>query len=263
MKQHGRTASLVIGLALVSVALGTAAAWAVPPRAGTITFSDTFDDEFLTDACGVDVTTTLNGGNPSVPCLSRPTGRGPGHRLGPRRTPGECWRQPGAVQGRGDRTRPGDPRRYGHLDGRGPAPVRLHRGVEGRPDDRGGHPGAAAHRRHDSRVPAAHVSSQAHVIKAQKMISGTKLPGSHLRRPGGAVCVPRPGPSSIVVRPTVLRWPCSRRCSRTIGAAPVGRSHEPPTSSAFPSAPIGRSRPENARRTGRRLERIEQRLDER
>lgn len=61
MKQQGRTASFVIGLALLSVALGTVAAWAVPPERETITFSDTFDDGFLSEACGVDVTTTLNG----------------------------------------------------------------------------------------------------------------------------------------------------------------------------------------------------------
>ena len=61
MKQQGRTVSLVIGLALLPMALGAAAAWAVPPERETITFSDTFDDEFLSDACGVDVTTTLNG----------------------------------------------------------------------------------------------------------------------------------------------------------------------------------------------------------
>lgn len=74
MKQHGRTASLVIGLALLSVALGTAAALAVPPERETITFSDTFDDEFLTDACGVDVTTTLNGRITFLVFPDRPVG---------------------------------------------------------------------------------------------------------------------------------------------------------------------------------------------
>ena len=74
MKQHGRTASLVIGLALLSVTLGTAAAWAVPPERETITFSDTFDDEFLTDACGVDVTTTLNGRITFLVFPDRPVG---------------------------------------------------------------------------------------------------------------------------------------------------------------------------------------------
>lgn len=74
MKQHGRTASLVVGLALLSVTLGTAAAWAVPPERETITFSDTFDDEFLTDACGVDVTTTLNGRITFLVFPDRPVG---------------------------------------------------------------------------------------------------------------------------------------------------------------------------------------------
>ena len=82
MKQHARTASLVIGLALLSVALGTAAAWAVPPERETITFSDTFDDEFLSDACGVDVTTTLNG---RITFLVFPTDRS-GSRTSPRST---------------------------------------------------------------------------------------------------------------------------------------------------------------------------------
>lgn len=74
MKQHGRTASLVIGLALLSVTLGTAAAWAVPPERETITFSDTFEDEFLSEACGVDVTTTLNGRITFLVFPDRPVG---------------------------------------------------------------------------------------------------------------------------------------------------------------------------------------------
>ena len=52
------------------------------------------------------------------------------------------------------------------------------------------------------------------------------------------------------------RWPCSRRCSRTIGAAQAGRSRERRTSSACPSAPTASSRPGNAHRTGRRFDRI-------
>ncbi len=74
MKKHARTGSLVIGLALLSVALGTAAAWAVLPERETITFSDTFDDEFLSDACGVDVTTTLNGRITFLAFPDRPVG---------------------------------------------------------------------------------------------------------------------------------------------------------------------------------------------
>jgi hypothetical protein len=50
--------ALVIGTVLV---LAPPAATADPPERETITFSDTFQDEFLTEACGVDVTTTVNG----------------------------------------------------------------------------------------------------------------------------------------------------------------------------------------------------------
>ena len=50
--------ALVIGTVLV---LAPPAATAAPPERETITFSDTFADEFLTEACGVDVTTTVNG----------------------------------------------------------------------------------------------------------------------------------------------------------------------------------------------------------
>jgi hypothetical protein len=49
-----------LGLATVLVLslAGTAAAIG-PPEMETETFSDTFEDEFLTDACGVDVTTSV------------------------------------------------------------------------------------------------------------------------------------------------------------------------------------------------------------
>jgi hypothetical protein len=50
----GLTAVLVFGL------VGTAAAVG-PPERETITFSDTFEDEFLTVVCGVDVTTSFEG----------------------------------------------------------------------------------------------------------------------------------------------------------------------------------------------------------
>jgi hypothetical protein len=50
----------VLGASLV-VALGATAAAAQAPVKETITFSDTFQDEFLTQECGVAVTTTANG----------------------------------------------------------------------------------------------------------------------------------------------------------------------------------------------------------
>jgi hypothetical protein len=58
-----RTSGLLAVLgALLVVALGaTTAAAAAAPVKETITFSDTFQDEFLTEACGVDVTTTATG----------------------------------------------------------------------------------------------------------------------------------------------------------------------------------------------------------
>jgi hypothetical protein len=50
--------ALVIGTVLV---LAPPVATADPPERETVTFSETFEDEFLTEACGVDVTTTVNG----------------------------------------------------------------------------------------------------------------------------------------------------------------------------------------------------------
>jgi hypothetical protein len=59
MRLH-RSVGLFLGLAAVLVfsLAGTAAAVG-PPEIETETFSDTFEDEFLTDACGVDVTTSV------------------------------------------------------------------------------------------------------------------------------------------------------------------------------------------------------------
>jgi hypothetical protein len=45
---------------LVFTLMGTAMA-AGKPSTETVTFSDTFEDAFLTDACGVDVTTSVDG----------------------------------------------------------------------------------------------------------------------------------------------------------------------------------------------------------
>jgi hypothetical protein len=55
-----RLALLLATLGLVvSVGVGASSAIAAPPE--VITFTDTFHDDFLSDACGVDVTTTVNG----------------------------------------------------------------------------------------------------------------------------------------------------------------------------------------------------------
>jgi hypothetical protein len=50
----GLAALLVFALAGTAVAVGK-------PETETVTFADTFEDEFLTDACGVDVTTSADG----------------------------------------------------------------------------------------------------------------------------------------------------------------------------------------------------------
>jgi hypothetical protein len=47
--------------ALLALALGSSTATAAAPERETITISDTFHDEILTEACGVDVTTTISG----------------------------------------------------------------------------------------------------------------------------------------------------------------------------------------------------------
>jgi hypothetical protein len=61
MRPH-RSVGSILGLAAVLVLslAGTAAAIG-PPEIETETFSDTFEDEFLTNACGVDVTTSFEG----------------------------------------------------------------------------------------------------------------------------------------------------------------------------------------------------------
>jgi hypothetical protein len=50
----------LVAVSLVVTMAGTAAAGGEPERE-TITFSDTFEDDFLSDACGVDVTTSVDG----------------------------------------------------------------------------------------------------------------------------------------------------------------------------------------------------------
>ena len=57
-----RNRTIVLGLAAVLVlALSEAAAAAGKPEMETITFSDTFDDDELSDECGLDVTTSVDG----------------------------------------------------------------------------------------------------------------------------------------------------------------------------------------------------------
>jgi hypothetical protein len=57
-----RNLGLYVGLAALLVgALAETAAAVGKPEIETITFSDTFEDEFLTDECGVDVTTSVDG----------------------------------------------------------------------------------------------------------------------------------------------------------------------------------------------------------
>jgi hypothetical protein len=61
MRRHRTRGLLAVLAALLVVALGATAAAAQAPVKETITFSDTFPDEFLTEACGVAVTTTATG----------------------------------------------------------------------------------------------------------------------------------------------------------------------------------------------------------
>jgi len=61
MRRHRTSALLVIVSALLVLTLGSTAAAAAAPEKETRTFTDTFQDEFLTDACGVNVTTTVDG----------------------------------------------------------------------------------------------------------------------------------------------------------------------------------------------------------
>ena len=70
-----RSATLFLTVAaLVTLALGVSGATAAPPEMETITFSDTFEDEELTAACGVDVTTSLNGRLTFITFPDRPVG---------------------------------------------------------------------------------------------------------------------------------------------------------------------------------------------
>ena len=56
-----RNRTIVLGLAAVLVLTLSDVAAAGKPEMETITFSDTFDDDELSDECGVDVTTSVDG----------------------------------------------------------------------------------------------------------------------------------------------------------------------------------------------------------
>ena len=68
--------NVTVGVVLTGLlVVGTAmAASAAPPERETITFSETFQDEFLTEACGVDVTTTETGRITFLTFPDRPVG---------------------------------------------------------------------------------------------------------------------------------------------------------------------------------------------
>jgi hypothetical protein len=67
-----RFAALFISGAVVL--FGPTAAATAQPTKETIEFSETFEDEFLSDACGVDVTTTITGRVTFIDHPDRPVG---------------------------------------------------------------------------------------------------------------------------------------------------------------------------------------------
>jgi hypothetical protein len=73
MRRHHRTALTIIVGALLGLALAPTAATAAPERE-TITFSETFQDEFLTQACGVEVILTITGRTTFLTFPDRPVG---------------------------------------------------------------------------------------------------------------------------------------------------------------------------------------------
>jgi hypothetical protein len=74
MRHRLAVASLVGLSAVLIVALAPAAGAVGKPVMETITFAETFDDEELTDTCGVDVTTTLSGRVTFFEFLDQPVG---------------------------------------------------------------------------------------------------------------------------------------------------------------------------------------------
>ena len=74
MRRRRISGLLAVLGALLVVVLGATAAAAAAPVKVTTTFSDTFPDEFLTEACGVDVTTSVNGRITFMSFPDRPVG---------------------------------------------------------------------------------------------------------------------------------------------------------------------------------------------
>jgi hypothetical protein len=62
MRRRRTTGVLAVLGALLVVVLGATGAAAQAPQRVVIQVDDTFEDEFLTEACGVPVTTTTTGG---------------------------------------------------------------------------------------------------------------------------------------------------------------------------------------------------------
>ena len=61
MRTRRRLGSVLGAATALVLMLGGTASAIGPPERETITFSDTFEDEFLTEECGVDVTTSISG----------------------------------------------------------------------------------------------------------------------------------------------------------------------------------------------------------
>jgi hypothetical protein len=74
MRHRLAVASLVGLITVLVVALAPASVAGGKPVLETITFADTFEDEDLSEACGVDVTTTLSGRITSFAFPDRPIG---------------------------------------------------------------------------------------------------------------------------------------------------------------------------------------------
>jgi hypothetical protein len=74
MRRHRTSVLLAILGALLALALGSAPAAAAAPERRTVTFSVTLHDDLLTEACGVDVTTTISGFTTYFVFPDRPVG---------------------------------------------------------------------------------------------------------------------------------------------------------------------------------------------
>lgn len=74
MRARSAAAALLSVTALLLLALAAPAGARGKPDMETITFSETFEDEFLTEACGVEVMTTLEGRITSFTFPDQPVG---------------------------------------------------------------------------------------------------------------------------------------------------------------------------------------------